>query len=381
MDDPYLAVGTIGKRKVYLFKRINDGNVTKIADIGAPISYQESNTDFGANGLALKNTSLAIGSQNEADKYGNGPTGSVYIYNIDDNDTVNLKSKFIDPYLENSADFGSGIALSDRYIAVGAQREDGTNSDGDYLGGTGGVYLYDLEDSSDVFLGKKLGVADGYFWEFYNDNLLVMTRDWYPNVPLQTAKYKVINNNELNITWDNNGITDNVVFDDGLKVDSNFTVTGSDVTYGSATFTIPEVGDINASGFGFTKEMLCGEGDFCFKTFYIIEEYPEGRSYLDSMEISATDMVYTEFPHGCTETSCSQDYSWTYDYNITNGKLNIVMPGTDTSSYTLIQANNHAHNKYGYYNAENIFNSYNLNVRFYEDKDEAIKYLNSLNGL
>jgi hypothetical protein len=229
------------------------------------------------------------------------------------------------------------------------------------------------ENPSNPFLGKKVGVYAGYFWEFYDAGLLSMTRDLYPNVPLQTARYTVINNNKINITWDNNHITDHIVFDDGLKADSNFTITGSDITNGATTFTIPEVSDINASGFGFTKEMLDE------KTFYIVEENREGTSYLDSMKISATDVLFAEYPPTCTDISCA--VSGSYDYNITDGKLEINFSETPAtfSPYTLLQANNHAHNKYGYYNVQVTINNEIVNMRFYEDKNESIEYLNKLN--
>jgi len=54
--------------------------------------------------------------------------------------------------LEGSADFGAGIALSDKYIAIGAVREDAYSDSGDYLGGTGGVYIYDLQRSKPKIL-------------------------------------------------------------------------------------------------------------------------------------------------------------------------------------------------------------------------------------
>ncbi len=151
MDDPYLAVGTIGKKRVYLFKRDADNNITKIADIDAPLSYSGDNyTGFGSSGLALKGATLAIGAPSEADKMvmsGTTSTGATYIYHIDSNNTVNLETKLIDPFLEGGADFGSGIALSDRYIAIGAVREDSYS-----MGGTGGVYIYDLQPAKPKIL-------------------------------------------------------------------------------------------------------------------------------------------------------------------------------------------------------------------------------------
>lgn len=153
MDGAYIAIGSIGIQKVYLYK-IKDNNVEQIAQITPEISIYNAGSigifdaasGFGSTGLAIKGKKIAVGASMEKDDMvmsGDTTTGSVYLYEIGNDDNVSLTAKFRDPYLSGGASFGEGVSLSQNYLAVGATREAG-DVNGTYVSATGTVYIYDL---------------------------------------------------------------------------------------------------------------------------------------------------------------------------------------------------------------------------------------------
>ena len=145
MDDPYLLVGAIDSQKAYLFKR-SDENLTQIATVSPEIAF-EKYYSYVTSSVAIKGNFFAVGISYEEDDMvmsGSSNTGSVYLYEIDANDTVVLKAKLRHPGLEAGAEFGEGVALSENYLAIGASGEDLYQDNSYYAGGTGGVYIYDL---------------------------------------------------------------------------------------------------------------------------------------------------------------------------------------------------------------------------------------------
>ena len=137
MDKSYLAIGEVGGKSVYLYKIVDD-NLSKIATITPNIDT----TSFGTNSLALKNGYLAIGeTDNTQDSClaMNESGGNIYLYVIDNNDTISLK----DRYKECVRGYGEGVALGKSYLAVGAIYEASYIND-TYVNATGAIYLYDL---------------------------------------------------------------------------------------------------------------------------------------------------------------------------------------------------------------------------------------------
>ena len=138
MDGAYLAVAADqSKQSVFLYK-IVDNNITQIATI----KPKTDTTLFGINSLSLKNGYIAIGESDDTQdtcSISNISGGSIYLYHLDENDTISLLSRF----KECAKGYGNGVAIGDNFIAVGSTYQ-GSYINGAYTSATGGVYLYGL---------------------------------------------------------------------------------------------------------------------------------------------------------------------------------------------------------------------------------------------
>jgi len=104
----YLLVKTTSDN-AYLFK-INDTNVTKITKFTLPSEYASSTYTY-AKDIAIDNNQVVISASGDQD--------NVFIYNIEDNDTVSLMDTINFPY--RISFFANNIAFKNGYLATTEQ--------------------------------------------------------------------------------------------------------------------------------------------------------------------------------------------------------------------------------------------------------------------
>jgi len=101
------------------------------------VAFDGMEYDFFGNAIDLNNDRLIIGSFHDNNSYQN--SGSVYVYDINQNNQVDLIDKItaFDEALNDN--FGQSVAIYEHYFSVGSLNDDnGLNS--------GAVYLYDIDD-------------------------------------------------------------------------------------------------------------------------------------------------------------------------------------------------------------------------------------------
>ena len=105
------------------------------AETNKILAFDGSEYDFFGNAVDMHSRNLIVGSFHDNSLYQN--SGSVYIYNIQQNNIVQFVDKII-PFDASSNDkFGQSVSIYDNYLSVGSLNDDnGLNS--------GAVYLYDL---------------------------------------------------------------------------------------------------------------------------------------------------------------------------------------------------------------------------------------------
>jgi len=176
---------------VYVFSRDLTGVWSQQAYIKA--SNAETGDRFGAS-IALDGDTLVVGAPNEdsaavgvgGDQSDNNAqeSGAVYVFSRDTGG-VWTEQAYIKASNTEAADwFGTSVALSAKFLAVGAPGEDSmaTGADGDQadnsVGQSGSVYVYTRDPvggwPQDVYLKAPLADADDLFgtsvgWGFYAD--------------------------------------------------------------------------------------------------------------------------------------------------------------------------------------------------------------------
>lgn len=140
IDSNLVAVGSVyddvmglNSGSVSLFS-YNNGIWSEIEKI---VAFDGMDYDFFGNALDLNNGKLVVGSFHDNNSYQN--SGSVYLYEINQDNVSALINK-ITAFDEGINDnFGQSVAIYGNYFAVGSLNDDnGLNS--------GAVYIYDIDD-------------------------------------------------------------------------------------------------------------------------------------------------------------------------------------------------------------------------------------------
>ena len=157
MSGDYIAVGATGEDttaseagSVYIFNRVSDTNVTQIAKIQAS---DAAASDFFGTSLSMSGDYIAVASYYEDTTA--SAAGSVYIFKkaIDDSAVTEIaKIQASDAELDDW--FGYSVSMSGDYIAVGAYKEDTTNS------GAGSVYIFKIVSDTNVTEISKIQAND-----------------------------------------------------------------------------------------------------------------------------------------------------------------------------------------------------------------------------
>ena len=138
LDTDLLAVGSVydddmglNSGSVSLFRYENEFWV----ETNKILAFDGGEYNFFGNAVDMHSGNLIVGSFHDNSLYQN--SGSVYIYNIQQNHLVQFVDKII-PFDASSNDkFGQSVSIHDNYLSVGSLNDDnGLNS--------GAVYLYDL---------------------------------------------------------------------------------------------------------------------------------------------------------------------------------------------------------------------------------------------
>ena len=152
----YIAVGAYyedttasNAGSVYIFKRNSNSSVTQIAKLQA--SDAEADDYFGRS-VSISDDYIAVGAYREDTT--DSDAGSVYIFKRVSDNSVTQIAKLQASDAEADDNFGSSVSISGDYIAVGAYREDTTASD------AGSAYIFKRVSDSNITQIVKLQASD-----------------------------------------------------------------------------------------------------------------------------------------------------------------------------------------------------------------------------
>ena len=180
LNDTYALIGAPGVGTAYLYNLNGGANAwtSLIATAGAPAP--QSGTNFGWS-VALSSTHALIGA-NTYDYTDNGTTtndsGNAYLYNLNGGanawaDLIDISVNPLPPLplpVQQGANFGSSVALTDTHALIGAHAYDYTPSGGTASNNSGNAFLYDLStntwinllattDAPSIQAGAQFGIS------------------------------------------------------------------------------------------------------------------------------------------------------------------------------------------------------------------------------
>ncbi len=154
IDGNYIIVGARGDNAstgaVYIFYRNpNDPSNSEWMEIKKITASDGANSDQFGDEISISNNTIVVGAKN-ADPSGMLSAGAVYVFNIDEGGINNWGEvqKLIASDGETSDNFGSGVAIDDDYIVIGAPSKDGLGSD------RGAVYVF-IKSLDNVWIETK----------------------------------------------------------------------------------------------------------------------------------------------------------------------------------------------------------------------------------
>lgn len=86
--------------------------------------------------------------------------GSVLIYSKDEHGNWNFIQEIKSPRGKAFDNFGVSVALSDKYLVIGALGEDHINSEGELVHDTGAAYFYKKNEDGEFILAQKICSSD-----------------------------------------------------------------------------------------------------------------------------------------------------------------------------------------------------------------------------
>lgn len=167
ISDEYMLVGAERESEfgshagaAYLYKINADKSLSELSKITA--SDAGSGDDFGIS-VAISDSYIVIGADMEDT---NGTyAGAAYVYQIAD-DTVTQIAKITASDASSDSWFGRSVAISNKYIVVGAYRDDIS------ISGSGSVYLFKIsDDNTSVSEIQKITASDAEANDYFGQSV------------------------------------------------------------------------------------------------------------------------------------------------------------------------------------------------------------------
>ena len=154
--DTDLSWYTTNVGSAYLYKKQIDGTLIEVAKIQA--SDREKNARFGSS-VAISGDYIIIGTPGWG-------SGSAYLFKINSDTNITQIAKIQASDAENDDQFGSSVAINGDYIIIGAPYEDTTESN------TGSAYVFKISDTSVVQIAK-IQASDGGVFDYFGSSVAI----------------------------------------------------------------------------------------------------------------------------------------------------------------------------------------------------------------
>jgi len=146
IDGSYIVVGApyddndaVDAGAAYLFKKYPDGSVKELVQLKADDAEE---SDLFGTSVAISGRYIVVGAYKEDDSA--NAAGSVYIFKRESDSKIEQIQKIQADDANESDWFGFDVAIDGSYIVVGAYKDDYDNDHND----TGAVYLFKIEDDN-----------------------------------------------------------------------------------------------------------------------------------------------------------------------------------------------------------------------------------------
>jgi hypothetical protein len=155
--------------KVFLYK-IDGNTVSLVQTLKAPTPHTSSHY-FGYS-LSISGNRLVVGEFGRHNQIYGHHTGAVYLYEIENEGTAQLKATIHSAVPRSDGQFGKTANLSGNRLVVGAEREDSENDNH-----TGAAYLYSISEDSKATLLERFSHPDGRNDDYFGSSVGVAGRN------------------------------------------------------------------------------------------------------------------------------------------------------------------------------------------------------------
>jgi hypothetical protein len=155
--------------KVFLYK-IDGNTVSLVQTLKAPTPHTSSHY-FGYS-LSISGNRLVVGEFGRHNQIYGHHTGAVYLYEIENEGTAQLKATIHSAVPRSDGQFGKTVNLSGNRLVVGAEREDSENDNH-----TGAAYLYSISEDSKATLLERFSHPDGRNDDYFGSSVGVAGRN------------------------------------------------------------------------------------------------------------------------------------------------------------------------------------------------------------
>lgn len=149
--------------KVFLYK-IDGNTVSLVQTLKAPTPHTSSHY-FGYS-LSISGNRLVVGEYGRYNQIYGHNTGAVYLYEIENEGTAQLKATVHSAVPRSYGRFGKTVNLSGNRLVVGAEREDSENDNH-----TGAAYLYSISEDSKATLLERFSHPDGRNDDYFGSSV------------------------------------------------------------------------------------------------------------------------------------------------------------------------------------------------------------------
>jgi len=202
---------------VYLFKINDDDSVTQVSKI---VSSDTNAFDLFGSSVSIKNNLIVVGAKYK-EKDGINKVGAAYLFEIQEDDQVIELSKLSALDIELNDYFGCSVDIDGDYIIVGANGEDEGGSD------AGAVYLFKKDLNNTIEL-NKITASDASENEMFGSSIS-LDEDTIV-VGSQADKAYVFNKDDNNLITEVTTLTadtTSIKYAKSVSIDGNFIAIGA----------------------------------------------------------------------------------------------------------------------------------------------------------